>query len=98
MWAAIGMIAIIATIYLTFDGIANNDDMPAFKVCVAICLAVICGFGIGFALKGADDLTPLYGHIDHSKTRTLEENGETTDLYITIDGTEYHFELKEETK
>ncbi len=96
MWAAIGTIAILATIFLTFDGIANDDDMPIFKVGIAICLAVIGGFGIGFALKGADDLTPLYGHIDHSKTRTLEENGEVTDLYLTIDGTEYHFELKED--
>lgn len=98
MWTAIGIIAILAIIMLTFDGIANDDDMPIFKICVAICLATIAGIGIGNGLKDADDLIPLYGHIDHSKTREIKENGETTDLYITIDGTEYHFELKEETK
>jgi hypothetical protein len=40
------------------------------------------------------DTEPLYNHIDHSKTRTIKENGAVTDLYLTIDGKEYHFEFE----
>ena len=97
MWAAIAGIAIIGFIQEVIDTLSTDDATP-FKIGTSICLAVITGLSVGCALKEADDLTPLYGHIDHSKTRTLKENGEVTDLYLTIDGTEYHFELKEETK
>ena len=94
MWAAIAGIAILGFIQEVIDTL-STDDVTPFKIGTSICLAVIIGLSVGCALKEADDLTPLYGHIDHSKTRTLEENGEVTDLYLTIDGTEYHFELKD---
>lgn len=40
------------------------------------------------------DAEPLFTYIDHSKTKTIKENGAITDLYLTIDGKEYHFEFE----
>lgn len=34
-------------------------------------------------------------NIDHDKTKIVEENGEPTELYITVNGEEYHFTFKE---
>lgn len=41
------------------------------------------------------DIMPLLGHIDHNKTVIKEQNDEPTDLYLTIDGKEYHIILQE---
>ena len=40
----------------------------------------------------------LWDHVDNDKTRIIKVNGDVSEMYITIDGKEYHFEfpLKEE--
>ena len=43
-----------------------------------------------------ESISPLLRHIDKDKTKTAETNGEITDLWITVDGKEYHFELEQE--
>lgn len=40
----------------------------------------------------------LNKNIEHDKTKIIEENGEPTELYITVNGEEYHFTFKEEEK
>jgi hypothetical protein len=41
----------------------------------------------------------LWEHVDDDKTCITKVNGDVSEMYITIDGKEYHFEfpLKEET-
>jgi hypothetical protein len=43
-----------------------------------------------------EDVSIISEHTDHDKTRIVKENGKTKELYITIDGEEYHFDFKEE--
>ena len=52
--------------------------------------------GFVFSRYRIDKLIPLITHIDKSKTKVIEVNGETTDIYITVDGKEYHFEFSDE--
>ena len=37
----------------------------------------------------------LADHIDKDKTRVIKENDEVKELFITVDGKEYHFTFKE---
>lgn len=43
-----------------------------------------------------DDYIKLLNH--STITKTIEVNGETTEMYIEVDGEEYHITLKEATK
>lgn len=43
-----------------------------------------------------EDMSIISKHTDHDKTRVIKENGKTKELYVTIDGEEYHFNFKEE--
>lgn len=38
----------------------------------------------------------LADHMDEDKTRVIKENDKVKELYITVDGKEYHFEFKED--
>lgn len=42
-----------------------------------------------------DTYIPLLKSIDHDKTRVISENGDVKEIYITVNGEEYHFEIKE---
>lgn len=43
-----------------------------------------------------EDASIISKHTDHDKTRVIKENGKTKELYVTINGEEYHFEFKED--
>ena len=43
-----------------------------------------------------EDMSIISKHTDHDKTRVIKENGKTKELYVTINGEEYHFEFKED--
>lgn len=43
-----------------------------------------------------EDASIISKHTDHDKTRVIKENGKTKELYVTIDGEEYHFVFEEE--
>lgn len=76
----------------------NNEEIGVgvSSVAFAIVLA-LSAFGIAFANDGGyESISPLLGHIDKDKTKTSETNSKVTDLWITVDGKEYHFELKHE--
>lgn len=58
--------------------------------------------GVGLILIGLlaydtlyEDVSIISKHTDHDKTRVIKENGKTKELYVTIDGEEYHFVFEE---
>lgn len=74
------------------EEIGNVISIIAFVI--VLVLSVVCNAFI--ADGGYESISPLIGHIDRDKTKTSETNGKITDLWITVDGEEYHFELKQE--
>lgn len=80
------------SLYKEKEEIGNGFSIVGFAI--VLILSVIC---ITFVNdSGYKSISPLLGHIDKDKTKTSETNGEITDLWITVDGKEYHFELKKE--
>ena len=61
-----------------------------------IAIILLCIVGFVFSRYRINKLIPLITHIDKSKTKVVEVGGETTDIYITVDGKEYHFEFDNE--
>lgn len=45
-----------------------------------------------------EDMSIISKHTDHDKTRVIKENGKPKELYVTIDGEEYHFVFEENKK
>ena len=81
--------------------ISNNNETTALINFVATIICVAFGLGLilaayNYKKYGLSELDYLAGHIDTDKTRVYKENDEATDLYITVDGKEYHFELTEQ--
>lgn len=99
MWTAI----LVLLFLLLFTGIitlglGKEDDngvgmITGFVVSVLVVILFIV-YG-ALDAHGIESVLPLLGHIDKGKTVIKEENGEPTDLYITVDGKEYHIVLKE---
>jgi hypothetical protein len=93
----IGLFIFVFTVFALYDIVLKDAKCETFQ---SACISCCCGLGVLLIISGViwycsgqTDTEPLYNHIDHSKTRTIKENGEVTDLYLTIDGKEYHFEL-----
>ena len=86
-----GTILLLTWIFDIADG---DDDGWVIGMKIISILAVLTT-GIWGMFNHEYDAEPLFTHIDHSKTKTIKENGEVTDLYLTIDGKEYHFEFEE---
>lgn len=79
-----------------FDLFDDNDDtLDSWIIGMKLTATVaVLASGIWGLVNHEMDANPLLTHIDHSKTRTIKENGAVTDLYLTIDGKEYHFEFE----
>lgn len=79
-----------------------THDTPVEKISLwlscfwIIAIILLCIVGFVFSRYRINKLIPLIAHIDKSKTKVIEVNGETTDIYITVDGKEYHFEFDNE--
>lgn len=99
MWTAI----LVLLFLLLFTGIMSlaisEEDgngvgmITGFVVSVLVVILLII-YG-ALSMNGIESVLPLLGHIDKGKTVIKEENGEPTDLYLTVDGKEYHIALKE---
>lgn len=80
----------------------STQDTPEEKIFLwttrfwIIAIILLCIVGFVFSRYRINKLIPLITHIDKSKTKVIEVNGETTDIYITVDGKEYHFEFSNE--
>lgn len=98
----VGLYIFVSTVLALYNTVFKNIKCETFQfVCISCCCgmgALLIIFGVIWYSNSQMDTEPLYGHIDHSKTRTIKENGKVTDLYLTIDGKEYHFEFEEAEK
>lgn len=99
MWTAILVLLFLLLFTgLISLGIGKEDDNDAaivigFVVSVLVVILFII-YGV-LDTNGIESVLPLLGHIDKGKTVIKEENGEPTDLYLTVDGKEYHIILQE---
>lgn len=84
----------ILLITFIFDLADSHDEAWLIGMKIIVILAVLAS-GLWGMFNHEMDAEPLFTHIDHSKTKTIKENGNVTDLYLTIDGKEYHFEFEE---
>lgn len=90
-----GFILILTFLFDLFDD--NDSTMESWIICAKLtAIVAVLATGIWGLVNHEMDANPLFTHIDHSKTKTIKENGVVTDLYLTIDGKEYHFEFEEE--
>ena len=85
---------------MTLKGIVEDgiDVLIGLFILVASGVAFVASFISVIAFDGTevDTYRPLLEVIDHDKTRILSENGEPKEYYITVNGEEYHFKIKEE--
>lgn len=88
-----GVVLFIVLIFDLFDD--EHSDESWIIGMKLIATSAVLASGIWGLVNHEMDANPLLTHIDHSKTRTIKENGAVTDLYLTIDGKEYHFEFEE---
>lgn len=95
----IGLFIFAFTVIALYDMLFKNKYCGTFQtICISCCCgigALLIIFGIIWYGNSQMDTEPLYSHINHSKTQIIKKNGEVTDLYLTIDGKEYHFEFEE---
>ena len=90
--ASIVFIFYVATRYDTLE-----EKISLWISCFwIIAIILLCVVGAVSSRYRIDKLIPLIAHIDKSKTKVVEVGGETTDIYITVDGKEYHFEFSDE--
>lgn len=99
MWTAILVLLflLLFTCLITLCVSKEDDDpvgiLSGFAVSVFVVILFII-YGV-LDMNGIESVLPLLGHINKEKTVIKEENGEPTDLYITVDGKEYHITLQE---
>lgn len=99
MWTAI----LVLLFLLLFTGIISlaigkeddNDAATVIGFVVSVLVVILIIIYGALSTNGIESVLPLIGHIDNEKTVIKEENGEPTDLYITVDGKECHIILKE---
>lgn len=85
----------VLLIVLIFDLFADECSHEVWIVGMKItAVMAVLVTGLWGMFNNEIDAEPLFTHIDHSKTRTIKENGAVTDLYLTIDDKEYHFEFE----
>ena len=80
---------------------AKNDALDAPIASVIIVFIVVGAVATLVAMYKLDDTyfdtyISLLKSIDHDKTRVVSENGKVKEYYITVNGEEYHFKIKEE--
>lgn len=81
--------------------VAKNDALDAPIASVIIVFIVVGAVAALVAMYNLNDTyfdtyIPLLKSIDHDKTRVVLENSDVKEIYITVNGEEYHFEIKED--
>jgi uncharacterized membrane protein len=91
-YIAIGILGVIGLALF-----ANSDDNSGTILGALIAvLSILLLIGFVTTRELSDDVKVLQKHIDHDKSRIIKENDEPKELYITVDGEEYHFVFKED--
>ena len=87
---------------MTLKGIIDNEIDETFGIVILVSsgMSLLASFICVVMLDGTnvDDYKPLLKAIDHDKTKIISENGEAKEYYITVNGEEYHFKVKEENE
>ena len=98
------VIVIFSSVSLAILWYLTDADFTVFRTIVSVgfvFIAVIAVIGlIGSSETGTiyrTEYDKLIQNIDKNKTRVIKENDEITDIYITVNGEEHHFKIKEET-
>lgn len=75
---------------------SKDNELPVYITSILACFSLVMYIIFINVLKerGLEAFLILSKHIDDNKTRITEENGEAKELYITVDGKEYHFEFE----
>lgn len=89
------IVVLIVNFWCLCDGNEELGSGVSFGAFIIVfILSAVCN---AFIADGDyESISPLLGHIDKDKTKKSETNGEITDLWITVEGKEYHFEFKHE--
>lgn len=90
---------IIFVIALKSEG-ASADVLQVFLVVSSAIICITALIGLIFASKTGkvyrSEYDKIIQSIDSDKTKVFKEDDEITDIYITVNGEEYHFKFKEE--
>lgn len=90
---------IILAITLKTDGVAA-DVLQVLLVNVSGIICIIALIGLIISSKTGkvyrSEYDKIIQNIDSDKTKVFKEDDEITDIYITVNGQEYHFDFKEE--
>ena len=91
---------IILAITLKTDGV-SADVLQVFLAVGSGIICIIALIGLIFASKTGklyrSEYDKIIQNIDSDKTKVFKEDDEITDIYITVNGQEYHFKFKEES-
>lgn len=96
----VGILCLAVAVMFVFLA-AKNDalDVPIASVIIVFIVAgAVAALVVMYKLDDTyfDTYIPLLKAIDHDKTSVVSENGDVKEIYITVNGEEYHFEIKEE--
>lgn len=84
----------IASGYVVIESMATEGEKVLVgSLSVIGCLLILLSLFTFDTLY--EDASIISKHTDHDKTRVIKENGKTKELYVTIDGEEYHFVFEE---
>ena len=78
----------------------TKDTLQVFIVVGNALMFLISLFGLLLSGTTAkvyrSEYDKLIKNIDHDKTKVIKENNDIAEIYITVNGEEYHFVFKEE--
>lgn len=81
---------VIASGYVVIESTATEGEkLLVGSLSIIGCLLIVVSLLTYDTLY--EDVSIISKHTDHDKTRVIKENGKTKELYVTIDGEEYHF-------
>lgn len=88
---------VIAAGYVVIESEANEGEkLLVGSLSIIGCLLILISLLTYDTLY--EDMSIISEHTDHDKTRVIKENGKPKELYVTIDGEEYHFVFEENKK
>lgn len=95
----VGILCLAVAVMFVF--LAAKYDLLDTPIATVIIVFIVAGAVAAFVAiyrldaTSFDTYIPLLRAIDHDKTKVISENGDVKEIYITVNGEEYHFEIKE---
>lgn len=96
----VGILCLAVAVMFVF--LAAKYDLLDTPIATVIIVFIVAGAVAAFVAiyrldaTSFDTYIPLLRAIDHDKTKVISENGDVKEIYITVNGEAYHFEIKEE--